>query len=178
MAPHNATMRSTALSPTVSSREKAASRRSWTRWLWTIIMWPYRSISRRWWAWEIASAVFSLASTIVLVIVLATQNGKAQTTYKIGSTHVTLNTIVAAISTAMRTSLALAVAGPLNQSAWNWFAQSRRPGRHLRGRPLNDLDTFSEASSDSISSLKLLWRTRCWYAAQLSFPLKRVADFS
>jgi hypothetical protein len=99
-------------------------------------------------------------------------------TYKIGLTHVTLNTIVAAISTAVRTSLALAMAGPLNQSAGNWFAQPRRAGRESCSRLLEDLDTIGDASSDSISSLRLLWRTRCWHLFPQRFSLDLWLIFS
>lgn len=135
----------------------------WHRKLFSTIVLSSRRLVRYWWAWEILSAAFSLAATVALVTVLAEQDGHIQEPFKLGATQVTLNTIIAAISTAIRTSLALAVAGPLNQSAWNWFSQSRHPGRPLYGRPLKDLDTFGDAAADSWSSLKLLWRTKCTY---------------
>ena len=99
---------------------------------------------------------------IALIGVLAGADQHKQKNWAVGGTELTLNTIVAAIGTIIRSSLLLAVAGALNQSAWNWFA-ARNRDIEAEGKPLEDLETFSEAAASSWNSLKLLWRTRCRY---------------
>jgi len=93
-------------------------------------------------------------------------DGRQQQTWTIGNAQLTLNTIVVAISTVMRSSLLLVVGGALNQSAWNWFA-ARTSGAEPEGRPLEDLETFSEAAANSWNSVKLLYRTKGRYATRL-----------
>ena len=83
------------------------------------------SIVEYWWAWEILGAILSIAATASLIAVLAYEDGRVQQPLPFGATTISLNTIVAALSTVIRTSLAVAIAGPLNQSAWNWFSSFR-----------------------------------------------------
>lgn len=64
----------------------------------------------------------SLTAMVILVIVLAQADQHQQPSWAVAGTELTLNTVVAAIGTVIRTSLYIVVAGALNQSAWNWFA--------------------------------------------------------
>lgn len=93
-------------------------------------------------------------------MVLATADGRPLQSLSFGVAQLSLNTIVPAISTVIRASLLVTVAGPLNQTAWNWFSSPRRDGRQQAGKPIKDLDTFGNAAIDSLSSLKLLSRTK------------------
>ena len=130
------------------SQLKPRSRSGWWR------------LGQYWWAWQILAAALSLAATAALIITLIEIDGHKQYTLKIGHAHVTLNAIIALISTVIRTSLFVTVGGALSQGAWNWFASSRKTGHLQPGKPLKDLDIFGDASFDSWSSLKLLYITR------------------
>lgn len=121
-----------------------------------------RSLVHGWWAWELIAASVSVAAMIALIGVLAGADKHKQKNWAVGGTELTLNTVVAAIGTIIRSSLLLAVAGALNQCAWNWFA-ARNGDVEAEGMPLEDLETFSEAAANSWNSLKLLWRTKCRY---------------
>lgn len=121
-----------------------------------------KRLVRYWWAWELLAASLSIVSTAALIVVLKESDQKKQQTIRVGKAELTLNAVVAAISTIIRTSLTVTVAGALDQSAWNWFATSRSGTTVSSGKPINDLDIFGGASSDSWSSLRLLWRTRGW----------------
>ena len=114
-----------------------------------------KALVRYWWAWELLAAAVSIIATINLIVVLAVNNGKSLQAPLFGYSQFSLNGLVAAISTVVRTSLLLVVGGALNQCAWNWFSIPISGGR-----PLRDLEIFGSASSDSFSSLKLLLRTR------------------
>ena len=129
-------------------------------WLFSKLKQGCKSLVRYWWAWEILAAVLSIISTIVLIVVLARNDGHPVQSLFLGGAQVTLNTIVAAISTIIRASLMVTVAGALNQSAWNWFSFPASMEGRPSGRPLKDLDTFGYAAFDSWSSLKLLFKTR------------------
>jgi hypothetical protein len=120
-----------------------------------------KHVVRSWWAWEILAGIVSLVAVGALMFVLVATDGQQQRLLQIGSLQVSLNTVVAAISTVLRTSLIVTVAGPLNQSAWNWFASPLSAHTTTHPRPLRDLDTFGNAAANSWSSMKLLWRTRC-----------------
>ncbi|MCJ1323095.1 hypothetical protein MMC15_008447 [Xylographa vitiligo] len=132
----------------------ARPRRGWRRWL------------RGWWIWESAAAGVSLTATVVLIALLAQADRRQQQAWAVGSTQLTLNTLVAAVATVIRTSLLLVVAGALNQSAWNWFAEKKK-GKDSSGQPLEDLEIFSEAAANSWNSIRLLFRTNGRYIASL-----------
>ena len=127
----------------------------------------YRRLSRPWWAWEIFSAIISLVATISLLVVILQVDKQEQQFWAIGGTLLIINTIVVGIGIVLRTTLLLAVAGALNQNAWNWFASSiGKP--ESNGQPLKDLETFSDPSANSWNCIKLLWRTKCRY---VSWPM-------
>jgi Protein of unknown function (DUF3176) len=115
---------------------------------------------RGWWAWELISAIVCVVATVALIVPLARTDGSQQQSWEIGRTQLSLNALVAVISTVIRASLLLIVAGALNQSVWNWFATPLRRRHHEEGRQLKDLETFGEAAANSWNSVKLLYRTR------------------
>lgn len=121
------------------------------------------SVIYTWWAWEYAGAIVSIAATIALVVVLREADQQQQRPWMIGSTQLTLNTVVAIISTVIRASLLVMTAGALNQGLWNWFARKSSDREQRPGQPLKDLELFGEAASSSWASLKLLYRTKFRY---------------
>ena len=101
----------------------------------------------------------SLAATLVLVVLLVQADRRQQQAWAAGGTQLTLNTLLAAVATVVRTSLLLVVTGALNQSAWNWFAGKKTSG-DSSSQPLEDLEIFSEAAANSWNSVRLLIRTK------------------
>jgi hypothetical protein len=116
-----------------------------------------------WWPWEVFAATISIAATVALIAVLHSVNGHPLQSASFGDAQISINTVVAAITTIIRTSLLVTIAGPLNQSAWNWFSTPGKGNRNRAGRPLKDLDIFGNAARDPWSSIQLLWRTRGMY---------------
>jgi hypothetical protein len=57
------------------------------------------------WAWEPNAATVSVAAMGALIVVLAEADPQQQQTWAVGNTQLTLNTIVVAIGTVMRSSL-------------------------------------------------------------------------
>ena len=111
-----------------------------------------------WWAWEIVAAVLSMSAVVALVVVLGDADQQQQRPWLIDDTQLTLNTIIAIISTVLRATLLVMVSGALNQGSWNWFARTQHEVE--LGRPLEDLNIFGEAANSTWASLKLLYRTR------------------
>ena len=92
---------------------------------------------------------------VAIVVILAEANEQQQQTWAFGNTQLTVNAVIAAIGTVSRSTILVAVAGALNQSAWNWFS-SKTEVSETHGHPLKDLDTFSEAAANSLNCVKLL----------------------
>jgi hypothetical protein len=122
----------------------------------------WQSFVHYWWAWEFLAATLSLLATAALIATLVVTDGRPLQSMTFGSVQISLNAFVAAISTVIRTSLLVTVAGPLNQSLWNWFSSPKleKGAQQQSGKPLKDLDTFGNAAQDLWSSLQLLVRTK------------------
>ncbi|KLO85054.1 Uncharacterized protein LW93_6006 [Fusarium fujikuroi] len=103
-------------------------------------------IFRSWWQ-EIAWCVFAAGLLVLLVVLLKTHDKKPAPEW-----FVSLNAVVAAISTICRASMVIPVSEGLSQLKWNAFARSQRP--------LDDLKTFDQASRGPFGSLLLLSKTR------------------
>ncbi|KAK1458866.1 hypothetical protein CMEL01_01865 [Colletotrichum melonis] len=103
-----------------------------------------------WWQ-EILWCIASLSAFVALVIVLEKFNQKSLPRWPSG---ITINTIIAALSTVARTAFLIPVSEGLLQCKWAWF--KKRP------RPLTDFDMFDQASRGPWGSLNLLIRTKGW----------------
>ncbi|KAI0097971.1 hypothetical protein GGR51DRAFT_566012 [Nemania sp. FL0031] len=125
-----------------------------------------KRLMQYWWAWELLAATLSITAAVALVIVLIEYDERPQQDIAMGTLNFSLNALVAALSTVLRSSLMVAVTGPLNQSAWNRFA-ARHASQRQVSRELKDLDSFGGAATDAWSSLKVLWRTKGWNIAAL-----------
>ena len=98
------------------------------------------------WRLEYASATLSVVSFMGLVILLAVQNNKP-----IFDCHgVTINALVALLSTISRASLMFVLAEAISQTKWIFFNQSKRA--------LYDFEMIDVASRDAVGRLVMLWR--------------------
>lgn len=111
----------------------------------------------RWWLPELFASVLSIASLLALVIILRTYNGRGINDLNL-PTSLTLNGIVAAISTFNRVCMMVPVGAALSQEAWLWFsAAGHQEASHSR---LGDLDLSDGASRGAWGSVILLCFSR------------------
>ncbi|KAK4195627.1 hypothetical protein QBC40DRAFT_269118 [Triangularia verruculosa] len=120
-------------STTSTDKEKPASQ------VWTVV-----------WSWwpEIASFVLSLLCIPVLVILLRNYNTRPLSDWHLS---ITLNSVVAFISTVCRTSFIFPIVQALSQQRWNWFKSPRS---------LDDFRVIDDASRGPWGSLILMGRMR------------------
>lgn len=107
-----------------------------------------RSSPKDTWLLEILSLLASLIFFSVLVVLLLLFDGKPVFQWH----RVSLNALVAIVSTATKACLAFAVAEAMAQWKWIWFAQ--------RSRPLVDFNRIDQASRGTVGSLQLIWHTK------------------
>ena len=111
----------------------------------------------RWWLPELLASILSIASLLALVIVLRAYDGRGINDLKLPAS-LTLNGIVAAISTFNRVCLMVPVGASLSQEAWLWFSAAEHQ-KHIHSR-LGDLDLSDGASRGAWGSLVLLCFSR------------------
>lgn len=111
------------------------------------------------WASEASWCLVASLFLGLLVFALKQFDGKAQPKWPLG---LSLNTLIAFLSTICRSIMVQPIAEGLLQLKWNWFAGKRRP--------LRDIRLFDKASRSSWASIKLATRLRgrCVPAKQLS----------
>jgi hypothetical protein len=87
------------------------------------------------WAFELLALTMSVASIVAIVAILIRQNHKPVVAWKF---RYTLNTVIAALGTVARTTLAFAMSACIGQQKWSW----------LRRRPdsIRAFERFDEAS--------------------------------
>lgn len=100
---------------------------------------------------EILSLLLTIVSLAALVVLLITQDKKPIYTLRGG---ITLNTIVAVLSTISKASLLLVIGEGIGQ--WKWILFAARGSGDGRGRLLRDFDRVDKASQGPLGSLKLL----------------------
>ncbi|KAI1069966.1 hypothetical protein LB507_007939 [Fusarium sp. FIESC RH6] len=99
----------------------------------------------RHWAWEITSIVFALVLLIAIIAAPAHYNDKVLRQWPY---DITLNTIIAILSTFMRAAMMLVLAELVGQMGWQSL---RKP------RPVSDLHHFDNASRGILGAFNLLW---------------------
>jgi hypothetical protein len=112
------------------------------------------TLQQSWWPFEIIAAVVSALAMAALIGVLYRYDGRVVQDLPLS---LTLNSVVAILATVSRTALMIPVASGISQWKWSWFHPH---GAILRGKKLEDLETFDNASRGSWGSLKLLWRLK------------------
>jgi len=116
-----------------------------TRWRkWT-------SFCNRLWFYEVLSTIGSLSCFGTLVYVLALSDNNTQTRWF--HNQLTLNSVVALLTTFIKSFMMVPVAAAISQQKWNWFSST--------GRKLRDFGIFDEASRGPLGSFKLLFSELC-----------------
>lgn len=105
--------------------------------------------SARDWQWEFGASLFSLGCFAAVVGILAAYDTKSLASWNF-VLNISLNTLIAILSTFSRTALMIPVASGISQLKWI----------HLVGasRPLRDVQIFDDASRGPWGSLELIWR--------------------
>ncbi|CAO2657021.1 Nn.00g058240.m01.CDS01 [Neocucurbitaria sp. VM-36] len=104
-----------------------------------------RRKSRAAWKWEFAASIGSFAFLVAMVIVLAVYDGK-----EIFIWHsITLNAVIAVLSTISRALLLFALGESISQ--WKWLAFSKS------SRPLLDMERIDSASRGPLGGVQWLW---------------------
>ncbi|PNS19285.1 hypothetical protein CAC42_2462 [Sphaceloma murrayae] len=97
------------------------------------------------WVYELAACCISVTTLGGVVILLCTRQNKPLPDWP---TLITLNSLIAVLTTIMKGCMIFAVAEGISQLKWSWF---------LRPRPLADLSTYDSASRGPWGSLLFLF---------------------
>jgi hypothetical protein len=116
---------------------------------------PRESSFFRWWLFELLASVISIASLISLVLVLRHYSGRGLQELDLPYS-LTLNGIVAAISTVNRVALMVPVGAAMSQEAWLWFSRQKGVCRSQ----LADLEDSDAASRGAWGSFLFLCKAR------------------
>jgi hypothetical protein len=107
------------------------------------------------WKLQLAALLTSLAAFAGLIAVAITYNNHQLSEWSVS--WLSINTVVAGLSTAMKGALMVPVADCISQAKWAWF--SRDPSTQRGdGRPLRDLETIDKVSRGPWGSV--LWLAR------------------
>lgn len=105
------------------------------------------NLLQKWqWKFETSLLFLSACSLVVIIILLAVEDGTTLDSWKF---YFSLNTVVSVLGTISRASLASAVGSCIAQEKWNWFRK--------RQDPLYLFDRFDSASRGPVGSFKLLY---------------------
>ena len=108
----------------------------------------------RWWLPELFASLLSVASLISLIAVLRHYHGRGIQDLRLPSS-LTLNGLVAILSTLTRASLMVPIGSAISQDVWLWLSKPQKG----RGQ-LQDLEFSDAASRGSWGSLVFLIRAR------------------
>lgn len=97
------------------------------------------------WICESTAMVFSLACLVAIALIVKFYDNQTIPHFPSG---ITLNTIIAILSTAARSSLIYVICATIGQLKWYWFGRS--------GRRLRDVQALDEASRGPLGSLIIL----------------------
>lgn len=107
------------------------------------------------WAFEITAITVTLGALLAIIFVLHRENGKSLSSWTL---PVTLNTVIAALSTLARSTLAFALSICMGQLKWNWL--------HVRADQIQAWERFDGASRGPWGATRLfIWlraRYRSW----------------
>ncbi|KAH9896178.1 hypothetical protein F4778DRAFT_745371 [Xylariomycetidae sp. FL2044] len=124
-----------------ASRSPQSQPTAWTAWL------------QQGWLAEIASLLLGIVLIIALAAVLRAYDGKVAPRFgAVFNSSLTLNTIVAILSTGSKAALLYPVAECISQLKWIWFSKDYRKLSHM--------STFDSASRGIVGGFELAWETR------------------
>lgn len=101
------------------------------------------------WQWEFGASIFSLGCFAAIVGVLARNDTRSLASWNFVF-GITLNTLVAVLSTLSRTALLVPVASCISQLKWIHLVAAPRP--------LREVQVFDDASRGPWGSLELIWK--------------------
>ncbi|KXH64407.1 hypothetical protein CSAL01_04015 [Colletotrichum salicis] len=101
------------------------------------------------WALGILALSLSIAALLTVTALLLAYDEKPLATW---SFFLTFNTIISALGTVSRTTLAFTIGACLSQWKWNWFKRNEEF--------IINYDRFEEAGRGPLGSVRLLWGIR------------------
>lgn len=110
----------------------------------------FRRIRRFLWWWEVLATLIGVISTVLIVVILSSMNGKPLSKWK--TSVIQPNSLVAIFSTIAKSSLLVPLAECLGQLKWAFFERKRR---------LDHFQSFDSASRGPWGAFRFLWMTRC-----------------
>lgn len=113
-----------------------------------------RSAPVKFWTWEIISLFLAIGLIVAIVAILSHFEGRPLPDWPFG---INLSTLVALLSTILRTLMLVAVAEALGQLKWTWFSHPAPLSSSVATpRPLHDFHVFDRASRGILGSMSLL----------------------
>lgn len=108
----------------------------------------WKDLADTWWPFEILALTLALTCFVALVLVLGASDGNRQQRWF--SERLTLNSLVAFLTTFIRAFMMVSVAAAIGQLKWSRYLGNDTPRR------LQELDTWDEASRGPYGSAKLM----------------------
>lgn len=99
----------------------------------------------RYWLWEIVSLAITVMLLAAIIALLCHYEGQQVPRWPFS---INLNTLIALLSTILRTTMLVSAAEVISQAKWIWFSEPR---------PLSHLQDFESASRSVTGSFKLLF---------------------
>lgn len=112
-----------------------------------------RSSPLKFWTWEIISLFLTIGLIVAIVAILSHFDGRPLPDWPLG---INLSTLIALLSTILRTLMLVAVAEAMGQLKWTWFSTSSASSSPATPRPLHDFHVFDRASRGILGSMRLL----------------------
>lgn len=105
---------------------------------------------QRWWILELGCCTIAITTFACLMIILLYANNRQQRRWV--DRKLSLNTIVAIMSTVSRALMIVSISASVGQYKWIWL--TRKP------RLLNSIEIIDSASRGFLGSLRLLWSVK------------------
>lgn len=109
------------------------------------------------WIWEILALLVSFLALTMIVLILYLYQGRSLVDWPYA---ITMNSLIAILSTIMKAALFVPVAASVSQAKWDWF--------HRReGQTLADMEIYDQASRGPWGALRMLAEIRWRYIISL-----------
>jgi hypothetical protein len=113
-----------------------------------------------WWL-ELLALIAGIGAFIAIAVILTTYNGQQQPDWKWG---LNLNTVIAILSTLLRSSMLVVVGEAISQLKWSWYQKPQ---------PLRNLQQFDAASRGPWGAMLLPFTTRSMQVS-CSYPFEHI----